>query len=322
MYSYSSKFSDRIHSLLDFRKSLGLSIVTYEYNLSLFDKFCCNKYPEETMLTSQVVNDWLEDEADCGRGGLRDKYIDIRYFGRYLSSLGEEAYIIPIKFTPKQQPYSPYILSDSELSDFFHTVDAFFADASYPLKQHVFSVMFRLIYTCGLRPGEGIRLMKSDVNLMTGEIILRKTKQYKERIIVVSDDMLSLLKEYCFLLETYSPDCECLFPDESGNLYKAGTVSSYFRKCWMACVGVNDIHNCPRFRIYDLRHRFATTVLQKWLDEGKDIYSVIPYLRVYMGHAKLEETLYYVHLLPENLLQSEKIDWGKLNSMIPEAHYE
>lgn len=327
MYEYNSKFAAKIHDLLNFRKSIGLAIDTYAYNLSLFDKYCNAYYPEENILTAQIVNSWIDYEIGCNRGGLRDKSIDIRYFGRYLSSLGEDAFILPAKLIPKLNTYSPYILSDDELSDLFKEIDVYFCSVyychqDYLLKQHVFSVLFRLIYTCGLRPGEGIELAKKDVNIQTGEIFLRKTKHYKERIIVVSDDMLSLLREYCTFLNAYFPDSEYFFPNEDGKPYKAERVQYYFRKCWSKSFHSKNSGEPPRLRIYDLRHRFATTVLHNWLDEGKNIYSMIPYLRTYMGHAKLEETLYYVHLLPENLKKSDKIDWAKLNSIIPEVTYE
>lgn len=54
----------------------------------------------------------------------------------------------------------------------------------------------------------------------------------------------------------------------------------------------------PAVRVYDLCHSFASTVLNRWLDEKKDLYSRLPYLRSYMGHKELSETAYYIHLLP------------------------
>ena len=75
----------------------------------------------------------------------------------------------------------------------------------------------------------------------------------------------------------------------------------------------------PRVRTYDLRHRFASAALCRWLDEGRNLYNMLPYLRVYMGHKTLAQTAYYIHLLPENLLKSKGIEWDRLNDVIPEA---
>ena len=38
-------------------------------------------------------------------------------------------------------------------------------------------------------------------------------------------------------------------------------------------------------------------------------------LSTYMGHVTLEETLYYVHLLPERLKSSPGIDWDMLSGI-------
>jgi integrase len=71
--------------------------------------------------------------------------------------------------------------------------------------------------------------------------------------------------------------------------------------------------------VYDLRHRFASAVLNRWIDEKRDLYAMLPYLRAYMGHSDLSATEYYVHLLPENLVKSDGINWAALESVIPEV---
>ena len=32
--------------------------------------------------------------------------------------------------------------------------------------------------------------------------------------------------------------------------------------------------------------------------DGKDLYAMLPYLSSYMGHTKITETFYYIHLIP------------------------
>ena len=66
-------------------------------------------------------------------------------------------------------------------------------------------------------------------------------------------------------------------------------------------------------------HRFATAVLNRWLDRKRDIQSRLPYLRTYMGHKDIESTAYYIHLLPENLVKSAGIDWKSMGQIFPRA---
>ena len=40
---------------------------------------------------------------------------------------------------------------------------------------------------------------------------------------------------------------------------------------------------------------------------------LLPYLSAYMGHSELTSTLYYIHLLPENLRKSKAVDWDLLS---------
>ena len=42
---------------------------------------------------------------------------------------------------------------------------------------------------------------------------------------------------------------------------------------------------------------------------------LLPYLSAYMGHSELTSTLYYVHLLPDNLRRAAHIDWDYLSSV-------
>lgn len=58
------------------------------------------------------------------------------------------------------------------------------------------SIPFRTIYTCGLRPGEGCRILISDVDLASGRLFIRGAKRHKERIVVASEDMRKLLARF------------------------------------------------------------------------------------------------------------------------------
>jgi integrase len=53
--------------------------------------------------------------------------------------------------------------------------------------------------------------------------------------------------------------------------------------------------------------------------EGEDVMCRLPYLSSYMGHASIEYTAYYIHLIPEHLSESGKAVW---NSGIEVPSYE
>jgi hypothetical protein len=58
--------------------------------------------------------------------------------------------------------------------------------------------------------------------------------------------------------------------------------------------------------------------MMNWMSEGKDLFSLLPYLSAYMGHAHFDATAYYIHLLPANLANFSVINWEAFNQLIPE----
>ncbi|MFA7157445.1 MAG: hypothetical protein WC123_07135 [Bacilli bacterium] len=72
-------------------------------------------------------------------------------------------------------------------------------------------------------------------------------------------------------------------------------------------------------RQYDFRHNACSRILQKWLDEDKDIMTMLPYLQAHMGHCHIKDTLYYLHLLPQELLKSKNIDWSRFKNIYGEV---
>ena len=59
--------------------------------------------------------------------------------------------------------------------------------------------------------------------------------------------------------------------------------------------------------------------IRRWLDEGRDVHTLMPFLSAYLGHTTLDSTLYYIHLVPENLLKSKGIDWSRFSSLYQEV---
>jgi hypothetical protein len=53
--------------------------------------------------------------------------------------------------------------------------------------------------------------------------------------------------------------------------------------------------------------------------DGKDLYSVMPYLSSYMGHANLTETFYYIHLVPGMLESMSGFKFESVRHLFPQA---
>ena len=287
-----------IADMLDFRDSMGFLRRKRENVMRRFDSYCCESHPGASVLTEEIVRGWLASEA----------------------SRVAEAYVLPYKLYPATSEFTPHVMTDAELASLFRQIDREAASESCDQAvRGAYSVLFRLIYTCGLRPQEGRTAKTADLDLSRRELFLRKTKCNAERIVGLSVEMTELLAKYTRRLASASPGGEFLFPRRDGRAPTANAVGMFFHVCWRKADVNATRGDVPRARVYDLRHRFASAVLQKWADEGRNMYSELPVLRAYMGHAQISSTLYYVHLLPENLRRSPGVDWEKMNAIVPEA---
>ncbi len=319
MTEYKSCFAQSMQDMVEYRVSLGYTAATYENRLKRLDTFIAENYPSETTLTKLMVLHYVAQQDGDKTSVRQNRAGIIRLFAEYLVSTGKDAYVLPKNYISSgKSSFSPHIFTDRELTDLFLTVDHL-PETEDILRRCTASVLLRLIYTCGLRPGEGLRLKRKNVNLDTGEILITETKLKKERVIVMHDDMCRLMRKYTMQVVLAGRDqSSYFFPDSNLETYSNTWLENILKTCYKNANPEIPIDRLPRVRVYDLRHRFASATLCRWLDEGKNLYNMLPYLRTYMGHSSLSQTAYYIHIFPENLLKSCSIDWSKLDNIIPE----
>lgn len=315
--NFTSCFGIDLENMIQLKVALGGAESTYLSRAQSFDRFCINEYPNLDCLTEALALEWIKDAGNAARTILSRISFE-RGFATYLHSVGKPAYIFPERFAAGRTIFIPYIFTDRELTALFREIDAYQYPRE-PLLPVLLSTYFRLTYTCGLRPNEGRNLKKQDVDLNTGEVRILNTKMQKSRIVVMSDDMLSMAKTYSTLLDIAYPGSPYFFPSSNGTPYTAAWMQTKFKSFFAKANPEIPKEFLPAVRVYDLRHRFATTVLNRWLDDKKNINSRLPYLRTYMGHKNIEATAYYIHLLPENLMKSAGIDWESMGQIFPRA---
>lgn len=306
-----------IQEMLEYKESLGYSRGTYESYLKDFQTYFGKA--GHAAFTEETVLPWCEKRETETAAGFRRRLTPLRELSKYLYAMGYAKYIVPTDMFPVTRRGTPYIFTDAELRRFFSESDKEPACKASPCRHLVIPVIFRLIYFCGLRPNEGRELKRSDFCYREKTLFIRKNKSHRERLIPVSDDMAEMCHDYLEKSKSIFPDTEYMFPSPSGKPYTKRWLSDTFRRLWAAS---NPEKANAEVRVYLLRHRYATAIFMKWLEEGYDINANVPYLSAYMGHASFSDTAYYIHLLPERLLGTTQIDWDKFNALIPEVDDE
>jgi integrase len=315
--SFSGPMKNSISDFLAEKRMLGYSYSSAESILRRFDRFSAERFPAESSITPEMGIAWATRGENESTRTLTGRIGVIRELARFMNRNGSDAFVIPKGMGGNSVRFTPHIFTAAELERFFAEVDRMNLNPAAPLQHLLFPVLFRLLYTCGLRPNEAISLADENVNLKTGAILIEESKGHKDRYVVVSDDMLEILRHYRLKLWELRPNSLYFFPDMNGGQLKSDNVNRAFRKCWQDAKIPTPYGNSPR--VYDFRHSFATKRLHDWHKSGKDINAGMPYLSAFMGHAHLSATAYYIHLVPEFFPDTVAYGSHFFEDLIPEV---
>lgn len=310
---YHNTISD-FEKMLKYRRSVGFATTTYEYSIPPFIEFCARTHPDATHITKEMVDEWLNYYEYKSNNTQAVFIAMLRRFTSFINAQGGSAFIPDEDYSVKRTYYQPYIFNGLELKTLFNTIDTYTPYPAYRNIYHadiIIPVLFRMMYCCGMRPSEPLHLRTEDVDLSYGGIYIRQTKHNKERHIIMSEDLLKLCRTYKSIIGSN----EWFFPHSNGGSLKTTWMTYQFHNCWYQ----SGLPERRKPRPYDLRHAFATHTLMRWIDSGKDIMVLLPYLSAYLGHSEIGSTFYYIHLLPDRIRKSAKIDWSMFSAIYEEA---
>lgn len=222
----------------------------------------------------------------------------VRQFSTFLLRAGDPAYVPDSTLTAgNPSTFVPRMLTDEELRKFFHAVDALEPTARSPLRHLVMPEVFRLLYGCGFRVREVLKLRVRDVDLNQGIITVHQGKFRKDRLVPPALSLVNRLRKYSGHFENRPPDA-IFFPGPSGGPFALRTVYTLFRKLLLRC-GIPHAGRGKGPRIHDYRHLFACPTLRRWYRDGEDLDAKLPLLATYLGHQHLAGTQRYLHLTAE-----------------------
>jgi len=153
----------------------------------------------------------------------------------------------------------------------------------------------------GLRLAELLSLRWTDLDFVSKVIQIKNseiftTKSRKNRVVPMSEDLYTLLKE-----RKDNVKCESafVFHDKKGKPLKEQTISQKFKK-YVISAGINN-----RLHFHSMRHSFATHLVKK----GVPLFAI----QKLLGHSTSKTTEIYSHLLPQQLHREVNILAGLFN---------
>ena len=272
-----------------------------------FLNWCSREHPETDVLTQSMIDVWCKQrECESNRS--------------FVSSSQFNLVDNDLELEPQQEPT---LFSKEELANFFRATDEINAheDCRIPLprfqaklKALIVPVIFRLMYSTGLRPNEVRWLDCADVDFENGIIHVRKAKGYYQRIIALHPSMVSMLKRYNELMEKEMPGRKVFFPNTHDEYRDIFFITTQFKRCWYKY----NQHGDREVISYSLRHNYAVENIMSWPQDGYNLDQKMLVLSKSMGHQRLSSTLYYFHLVPRFADLLEDYEGEYLNEIIPE----
>src|SRR5438105_4087366 len=106
---YIGPFKDHIQNFVKLKQAIGYKYIDSAELLERFDRFTLEKYSEHRAFSKEIVLDWCKKKSYEAQANQSSRVSIIREFGKYLDSLGIEAYIIPKGYYSKAKKYIPHI---------------------------------------------------------------------------------------------------------------------------------------------------------------------------------------------------------------------
>ncbi len=323
-YTYYGPFKTYIQDFIELKQAVGYKYFAEAGHLKCFDTFTLEKYRSGNTLTKEIVMEWCTKKPYEKQGNLCARASIIRQFAIYIDNLGVNAYVIPKNHFKSGERYVPYIYTEDELKRFFQETDKCHYCSECPYRHLIMPILFRMIYSCGLRVSEARLLKVKDVDLNRGILTINQSKKDNSRLVPMTDEITKKCRVYSKEVHS-SSDVECYyFPLIDNSPITIGNIYKNFRKfLWRAGMSHGGRGFGPR--IHDFRHSFAVHCLKKWSVEEKDLMTYLPILRVYLGHDSFKETAYYLRLtadvFPEITLKLE-IMYADLIPVLEGGAYE
>jgi integrase/recombinase XerD len=266
--------------------------------LRCLDNFLVQEGLTTYELPASIARKWLAKKAHESARTQQQRITVTRHFSGFLLRLGYSAYLPDSTLAARSSStFVPRMLSDEELRKFFQAVDKLEPTARSPLRHLIMPEVFRLLYGCGFRVSEVLKLRVRDVDLNQGIITVRQGKFRKDRLVPPALSLVNRLRKYSVHFEKRPPDA-IFFPGPSGGPFSLRTVYALFRKLLLQC-GISHGGRGKGPRIHDARHQFAVRALRRWYRDGADLDAKLPLLATYLGHQNLSGTQRYLHLTAE-----------------------
>ena len=300
--SFKSSLAPLMEQFVQEKRAIGYKYEVGAVALMHLDRFLVDQAPEDGELSRSTVQKWLAKDPQEHPRTQQTRFGAARQFAEFLCRHGHSAYVPDASLLAKGgTSYQPRIFTHAEVRQLLQEADRMAPSAGSPLRHLVMPEVFRLLYGCGFRIGEVLKLRIDDVDLNRGVLTVREGKFGKDRLVPPALPLVERLRSYDAAVSAVAgarPGDAFFFPSVHGGPYRIGAIYVAFRRLLFGC-GIPHGGKGKGPRVHDLRHSFAVHAMLRWYREGADLDAKLPVLATYLGHRSLMGTERYLHLTAE-----------------------
>ena len=234
---------------------------------------CINKFRMYAK-NNNIINPKFEDFEQYIYYQLRENQISASTQKQILASITKYFKIVYDKelnlkslYPQRKSNYLPNYISKQEVKSMLEATSNF---------KH--KIIIATIYSCGLRLSELLNLRITEINSKTMQIKVRNSKNQKDRYVVLSEKLLTMLKEYYLV---YKPKTY-LIESIDNSRYSDSSVQKVVKNA------AKKAKIFSKVTPHTLRHSYATHLLEAGID--------IRIIKDLLGHASVKTTEIYTHL--------------------------
>lgn len=298
----------KVEQYLTHRRSLGYRINSDGYQLRSFARYADLHAPCEA-LSIELALHWATEPKGTQRVYHAKRLDALRTFARYLVAFEPRTEIPPAGLLgPSFKRVPPYIYTPQEIAALLRESLTYQPSLRRnPLTGLRNATVIGLLACTGMRIGEVLTLSNGDVDLDQGLLIVRQSKNLPMRLVPITDCAVVHLQRYQEARDQrfgHSDDSQAFIRSPRGGHLGYGTMMWAFKELRERVGLKNASGRNPR--LHDLRHTFACNHLLRAYRENRNIDNAVHELSIYLGHATLASTYWYLSGVPALLEQCMK----------------
>lgn len=302
MSGITTSMLEKVNRYVGHKRGLGCKFDTQSYLLQTFAKHADRHAPGKP-LTVALALEWASAPNTRSRTYHANRLNALRSFARYLAIFEPETEIPPHRILgPSYARVVPHIYTDEQTIALMRA-----AMTTKVLGKRIRTNPIRnatiigLLACTGMRIGEVLALENRDVDLALGIITVRQSKNLPVRLVPITDSTITHLREYekardrCF---GRIPESAAFIQSSRGGRLMRSSFSHSFGNILERAGLKHETASRPKPRVHDFRHTFACNHLLRAYRDDRDIDNAVHELSVYLGHANIQSTYWYLTGVP------------------------